>query len=195
MRFNFENFPEFSWQPINLVSLSFSIFRCHLWIQRLNSRFRIISRIRDQIDKSQADKRFPIRWHEHLQHCRVVLNHCTCGHGDSIATGCLVRFRSVGCYLLLLSQHVADLCAKSEYKFSCWNLLVISLNWKMLSYNEQSKRNTWKCLNGQAPFSWNLKVLRIGRARRYIHVMNSLRNNTITSMPWTTGEINLFYLI
>lgn len=54
------------------------ICRCYLRLQRLNSRVRLISRLRDQIDKSQADKRLPICRHEHLQHCRSVSHHSAC---------------------------------------------------------------------------------------------------------------------
>lgn len=55
--------------------------RCYLWLQRAYSCVWTFSCIRNEINKSQADKWFPICWHEHLQHCRSLSNHCTCGNG------------------------------------------------------------------------------------------------------------------
>lgn len=116
----------------------FSHFSCrcrrHLRLQGPHPGVRSLPRLRDAIHKSQADQWLPIRRHEHLQHRRVVLNHCTCGHGDSIATGRFVCLRSAGCYLLLLSQHAADLCAKGEAEAEAFPRTVICLNWKMLSH-------------------------------------------------------------
>lgn len=111
IRFNLLIFRHPSINPNSSLSLR----RRYLWRERSDTRVWLVPCIRDEIHKSQADKWFPICWHEYLQHCRFVFNHCTCGHGDSIATGCFVRLRCIGCYLLLFSQHAPYLCAKSEY--------------------------------------------------------------------------------
>lgn len=44
-------------------------------------------------------------------------NHRSSCNGDSVTTGCIVRIYFVGHYLLLFSQHVADICAKGLCNF------------------------------------------------------------------------------
>lgn len=56
-------------------------YRCHLWLQGSHSSIWLISRIRDEINKSQADKWFTLCWHEYLQYSRAMFNHSTCSHG------------------------------------------------------------------------------------------------------------------
>lgn len=91
------------------------VFRSYLRIQRSYIGVRIVPGIRNTFNQSETNQWFTLCRHEHLQCGCALFNHRSSCNGYCLTAGRIVRVYGVGCYFLLLSQHVTNFCAKGLY--------------------------------------------------------------------------------